>query len=103
MESREANSFATSLPVSNIGIDEQDRGKENLFSAYPNPAHDNLTIEGPENSNWKIIDVLGRNIISGKLENQMNKINVESLSNGTYFIYLNHGSENQIYQIIISR
>jgi hypothetical protein len=46
---------------------------------------------------------LGRNIISGKLENQMNKINVESLSNGTYFIYLNHGSENQIYQIIISR
>lgn len=94
---------STSLPVSNIGIDEQDRGKENLFSAYPNPARDNLTIEGPENSNWKIIDVLGRNIISGKLENQMNKINVESLSNGTYFIYLNHGSENQIYQIIISR
>lgn len=38
--------------------------------------------------NWKIV---------------MNEINVESLSNGTYFIYLNHGSENQIYQVIISR
>jgi hypothetical protein len=86
-----------------FGLIESDRNSKSLFSVYPNPAQNNLTLKGPKNSSYMIIDVLGRNILSGKLNNDNEEISVEYLSNGTYFLHINHESDNQIYQVIISR
>jgi hypothetical protein len=93
----------TALPISSIGLNESDRNSKSLFSVYPNPAQNNMTLTGPKNSCYMIIDVLGRSLISGKLNNDIEEISVEYLHNGTYFLHINYESDNQIYQVIISR
>ena len=93
----------TALPVSSIGFIESDRNSNSLFSVYPNPAQNNMTLKGPKNSSYMLIDVLGRNVLSGKLNNHVQEISVEYLSNGTYFLHINYESDKQIYQVIISR
>ena len=62
-----------------------------------------MTLKGPKNSSYMLIDVLGRNVLSGKLNNHVQEISVEYLSNGTYFLHINYESDKQIYQVIISR
>ena len=62
-----------------------------------------MTLKGPKNSSYMLIDVLGRNVLSGKLNNHVQEVSVEYLSNGTYFLYINYESDKQIYQVIISR
>lgn len=55
------------------------------LSVYPNPATSVLTVEGIENGLYEIYDALGRQVISG--ENQA-EINISTLAPGTYTIRL---------------
>ncbi|MFN4235098.1 MAG: T9SS type A sorting domain-containing protein [Bacteroidia bacterium] len=57
---------------------------------YPNPVKTNLTIENlDKSSNYQIIDITGRVVLSGKLYNSSNQISTEELTNGVYYLKIN--------------
>ncbi|PKP23278.1 MAG: hypothetical protein CVU05_00065 [Bacteroidetes bacterium HGW-Bacteroidetes-21] len=74
-----------------VGIHEVYFDKENLL-LYPNPAQSTLTISFPESyaiktgTTYKIVDKLGREIKSGKMETSSFSLSVEDLPVGLYVI-----------------
>ncbi|MBL4593511.1 MAG: S8 family serine peptidase, partial [Flavobacteriales bacterium] len=67
-------------------------------SIYPNPAQDLIYVNGVydnlniENKGIKIVDVLGKTIITATIDKANFKINIAQLNKGVYFIQLNDGS-----------
>ena len=62
---------------------------------YPNPVTDNLNIIISDNLNFKsikIIDLSGKEIINEVFSSS--EINVEKLTRGIYFLFLNDGEKN---------
>lgn len=62
--------------------------KNSLFSIFPNPVQENFTIELPSellNSQLKIFNVLGENVLTEKLVNKKQTINCKTLPKGIYF------------------
>ena len=56
------------------------------FSVYPNPANNILNISISENNtSISIFDIVGKNVVTMKLENGKNILNIESLNSGVYF------------------
>jgi Secretion system C-terminal sorting domain len=71
---------------------------------YPNPASDFITINIKEykNSNIKIVDMTGKEILSAEGK-QIQNINVGSCANGNYLIIISNAKNNTIYKIVINR
>ncbi len=63
-------------------------GENQEFTLYPNPATSQLLIEVDSYalSNWKVYDVSGRLVASGKLVDGKTELSVESWSKGIYWI-----------------
>ena len=60
---------------------------ENGFSVYPIPSYDVLfVLSGNINSEYRIINILGETIMSGKITSENQQIDVSSLTEGIYFI-----------------
>jgi len=85
------------------GVQAVDELPANLVSvkAYPNPASDFLTIE----SKWKtqvkvsvsVLDVNGKLVQSTPLQDNKQRIDISSLSNGNYFYQLNDEKGAKLY------
>ncbi|MBL7887154.1 MAG: T9SS type A sorting domain-containing protein [Flavobacterium sp.] len=70
---------------------------------YPNPTKENITILISDSSDsstfsYKITDVSGKTVLENK--SLLSSINVESLSNGVYFIKVSNGEGNYIAKFI---
>jgi uncharacterized repeat protein (TIGR01451 family) len=77
--------------VSALGTKEFNHSK---FSLYPNPAKTILNIQSEKNiDSIEIIDTNGRVIHKQRIDNTNGTVNVESFSNGIYFIKL-HNDQN---------
>ncbi|PJB18531.1 MAG: hypothetical protein CO117_07815, partial [Flavobacteriaceae bacterium CG_4_9_14_3_um_filter_33_16] len=63
------------------------------FKVYPNPTKDilNVKVFGIESANFRIVNVLGQTVKSGKITNK--KIDVSALQSGMYIIEVNDGEE----------
>lgn len=63
---------------------------DDFFSIYPNPANDHINIKitnsALDNSNYKITDVIGKTVLTGKLQSQNTSVSIEILSQGVYFL-----------------
>lgn len=60
---------------------------------YPNPSNDNIQIRGLNNpENYIIFDAVGKEILNGRINNNQ-KININSLTNGFYFIITETGKK----------
>jgi hypothetical protein len=61
---------------------------ENAVSVYPNPANGviniDLTSELTKNSSLEVYDALGKLVVKQVLANELNSINISTLSNGVY-------------------
>ena len=61
---------------------------ENAVSVYPNPANGviniDLTSELTKNSSLEVYDALGKLVVKQVLANELNSINISTLSNGIY-------------------
>ncbi len=59
-----------------------------VVDVYPNPASDvfNIRFEKQRNSDFKILDILGRPVMKGRVESEEININISSLSKGLYHI-----------------
>lgn len=86
--------------------------KENitLLGIYPNPAHDEITIQFDlQNNNeivqLKVVDILGKEVFS---QNQLSfhaginyfKLNINSLAKGTYFLVMMGQNSSQTHKLI---
>jgi hypothetical protein len=71
------------------------------ISIYPNPAINNLNIEGINgNFNYKIINLLGQVELNGSIKNIDNTIDISTLKPSTYLINLETESGSKMYKFI---
>jgi len=69
---------------------------------YPNPASDWLNITLPDKTAvYSVNDILGKTLLSGKLEAGNSKIDISGLVQGVYFVHLNFNGSSVVKQIII--
>lgn len=84
-----------------VGSRESDIAFEEDFKLHPNPVKGSiLNIELPEGDNkftYRIINMLGRTIMNGSSEGQ---INIENLNAGIYFIEVNDGEDIMMKKFI---
>ncbi len=79
--------------ISDVGVNELGLIK-NDFKFYPNPASNEIAIAFNNEADFtkpkeiKIIDVLGREVKTLLIESKTQKINIEALSNGVYYLQL---------------
>jgi aminopeptidase YwaD len=80
-----AGSACDTLSVATQNPESEEGGQVRVF---PNPANDILNIEIPQNAvslYYKIYDILGRQMQSGALQNQ---ISLKNLENGIYIFHI---------------
>lgn len=66
------------------------KDKKNDLKIYPNPSKNFLEISGlNKTTDFTIVNILGYEILSGTIANK-NKINIQNLTNGIYFLKLNN-------------
>jgi hypothetical protein len=91
--------YSESFPTAyDVGIN---KIKNNDVSIYPIPASDWLNITLPDKTVYSFVDILGKTILSGKLEAGNSKIDISGLVQGIYFVHLNFNGSSVVKQIII--
>jgi uncharacterized protein (TIGR02145 family) len=86
--------------LKNIALNNQSFNN-NSFNIYPNPAKDEITIDFGNTSNviggnYKIINMLGQEVLNGDLNSQQNTIELSSIKEqGIYFVKI-YDSSNTI-------
>ncbi|UBM63658.1 T9SS type A sorting domain-containing protein [Candidatus Sulfidibacterium hydrothermale] len=80
------------------------RNPELQVAVYPNPAVDFLTVESGENKtmDYRLINLTGQIVRAGKIVNGQNRICLEKLKTGLYFLILTNpeSSWSKQYKII---
>lgn len=73
------------------------RVKDQKIHVYPNPVKHEITIESDNAPvNYKIVDVTGYLLLSGKIESTQATIDVSALPEGTYLLQLGENSTHRI-------
>jgi len=94
-----ATTVAT-LTVGNVGIDEIIQ--EKTIVVYPNPAANQITLKSKTasiGSNYKIIDQLGKVVLTGEVTNEDLFIDISRIQTGNYLIYLD-SNPNEITRFV---
>ncbi len=90
--------------VDNTGIEEM--LSEANISLFPNPVLSELNIQfeqyGQEVVEMEIIDISGRIIKQGQLLNKHNKVNLENVKGGVYFVRLQNGEISNTHKILVN-
>jgi hypothetical protein len=82
-----------------------DPSKEQMFTVYPNPASDKLTIslnDGLENASVSFTDVQGRNVFNTKITSASSILDINHLTAGVYFVKIASGSRTEVKKIIVN-
>jgi hypothetical protein len=72
------------------------------FKIYPNPTADKLTVENLDisfDAEYVIVDLIGKEIMKGKIEGKTSIINVNTLSNGVYVLSIK-GKETKAIKFV---
>ena len=71
---------------------------ENNINIYPNPSNDEIVVQGEFLSEqpYELIDALGKQLITGQLNNSKHVIDLSNLDSDVYFLKLN----NQTIRIV---
>jgi hypothetical protein len=83
-----------------LGI--EDNTKIDKLSVYPNPTSDRINIDykSSKTASIKIIDYLGKTILSGTIQNGRNTVDLSNLSSGLYIIKVSDDYETYTRKII---
>jgi hypothetical protein len=77
--------------------------KVEIAAVYPNPVSEylNITLFELEQGSFDIYDIMGRNIMSGRLTGRDNSLYIEEIEQGTYFIRItNSNGQNSTLKFI---
>ncbi len=83
-------SWTAPAPCSTTGIN--DVTQSSILNIYPNPTNSTLNIEVEENTNIKIVSLLGETVTTQQLYTGNNSIDVSVLTSGVYFLRTENGS-----------
>ncbi len=75
---------------------------DHLAVVYPNPSHGEFNVEVKNNSLLKVYDVLGKEIFSKTLETGINRVELQNIKTGMYFIKIVDHSGEKKGKIIIN-
>lgn len=75
----------------------------NQITVYPNPTRGIIFVSNVENSELKVYDILGSNVLSMESKEFEKSINVSDFKNGVYFVVINKDGETTTKKIIISK
>ena len=79
----------------------------NLFSVWPNPANSVLNVKLEKGSSEAAIisisDIQGREVLTDKLNDVTNALNISGLSEGVYMVKVVQGSTQQFKKIIVNK
>lgn len=90
------NAFILKLNGPDVGL--QENTPANQLSIYPNPTHNWLTVSsqpGHQNSGFEITDLLGRPLLSGRL-NSENQVDLSTLPAGSYLLRVGQASARPV-------
>jgi plastocyanin len=72
------------------------------ISIYPNPANDFINVKADSKMlgmNYKLIDPTGRQVLNGKLDNEVTSLDIRQFASGVYMFQL-YANNEQIIRII---
>lgn len=78
--------------------------KENLFSVFPNPAKNNITVQyrNTTTAHITISDITGKVVLLHQINgNKPNSIDISHLDKGMYFISVSNEKENFTKKLIV--
>jgi hypothetical protein len=90
-------------PENFVSVNEQINAVSEI-SIFPNPATDEVNFKLPQNlssASFSIIDAVGRQVETGKLDAVLNQVDVSSLKNGVYLVRFSNGAAAVTRQLII--
>jgi len=97
--------FDTNLSCDTIyytGIEEY--SSEFNFTIFPNPIESEMFVQQTRDkffpSTFKLINLVGENVLSGELNDEKNRIDLSAISSGTYFIRINSKDKTFFKKII---
>lgn len=70
------------------------------FGVYPNPANDFVTISDANGSEVRILDMLGRTLITKSVKSSNETISIDNLNNGMYMIQIVKGGKASTQKLI---
>jgi len=73
---------------------------ENIFSVYPNPTNDDLTIETLQNSRIEILTIQGQTIIQQQIQQGKTNIDMSKLTKGVYIFKLNCNGKTEVTRFV---
>ncbi|MFT3683055.1 MAG: T9SS type A sorting domain-containing protein [Ferruginibacter sp.] len=78
---------------------------KNIFTVYPNPASDYVSVSIPYNSNvqtkMELLDVTGRRLYADNVTSSTADINTRAYPNGTYMLRIFQGTQVSVQKVII--
>ena len=81
--------------ISIVSVFEEGNGINLLFSSYPNPTANSLTLKVEnynfENLNYQLYDSNGRMLVESKIYRSETVLSMETLPAGSYFLKVNNG------------
>lgn len=95
--------YIDSVSLITVVLGTNDNTLENQLSIYPNPTHDNITIElvnNHSNVTIKLYSILGELIYKKSITNQLLKIDMSDLSAGMYLLELTDSQSNRVVKRI---
>jgi hypothetical protein len=82
------------------GIQSLNFNSQSLISVYPNPSNGIFNITTENSASFEIADVLGKVIVSDKLNTGNNQLNLSTTPNGIYFLKINFDGKSKIIKLI---
>jgi hypothetical protein len=75
------------------------------ISIYPNPAKNKLNINAPQfnDFDFKMIDAQGKLVFEGKMQNDVEVLDINNFQPGVYFIHFQNPEEKHTQKFIINR
>lgn len=79
------------------------RKETDVISIYPNPSNSILHIslaQNQPNFQYQLFDLQGKMVLNGTLNHSKNKIIIESLSNGFYFLHIQGNGNSTVKKVV---
>jgi hypothetical protein len=93
------------LPTSTTGIEESASGNMNI-NVYPNPNNSGIVnVDFERTNNIKVINTLGMVVYNQNIDQSVNttSLDLSSLANGVYFIYVADGDKTSKHKVILNK
>ena len=70
------------------------------LSIYPNPTNNRVHILNAQNTDLTVYDVLGKVLMSQKINNANEVVDLSQLLSGTYFIALDQNGQRRVEKVV---